>query len=129
MAKVTHAEMEQRIAHVAGLLLDGRTRSYIIKYARTTWDVGSSATDKYIHRASAEITEAARATTEMTSAKIQSNLWEIYRKNITSTPALARAALMDIAKISGLDRMDVNIHVERNFKDASDDDLAKAIHG
>lgn len=129
MAKVTKANMDLRVAEVTRFLLAGHTRSHIIRILGKDWDVGPRQIDEYIHQASENIKEVTKCTAERTLAVLTTNLWTLYRRNRKENPALARQTLMDIAKLHGLEKMNLTLHLERPLKEESDESLLKALGG
>lgn len=127
MAKVTQAAMRVRIKSVQKLLLRGHTRSYLLEYGADKWQIGDRQVDEYIKIATDEIDEINKNSAEHNLALITSNLWKLYRRQLKKEPGSARGILLDIAKLRGLDRIDINLHVERPLKDLSDDQLTAAL--
>jgi len=127
--KATKAAVKTRVEEVIELLLEGRTRSFIIRYGAENWQLAARQVDQYIHEATEEIGEVTKNTAEKTISLLTSSLWSLYRNNKVWHPATARAALMDIAKLHGLDRIDINLHVDRPLKDVSDNELSAIISG
>lgn len=129
MPKATAAELQLRVRKVQKLLLGGRTRGYIIGFAAENWQIGERQVDEYLQLATAELDEANKTSAERNIALITANLWRLFREQVKNSPAIARQALMDIAKIRGLDRLDINLHVDRPLEELSDKDLEKALGG
>lgn len=127
--KATRAAKENRVFVVQELLLDGRTRSFILRYGEVNWKLSTRQMDEYIRLATLEIEEANLGSAERNLALITGNLWDLVRENRIDTPNVSRQALMDIAKLRGLDQVDINLHIERPLKDVSDDELAAAAAG
>lgn len=111
------------------MLLDGRTRSDVLRHAEQAWDISERQADEYIRQATAAIDEANAATTEHHLALITSNLWGLYRSQIKKAPGQARQVLLDIAKLRGLENNNMTVRIERPHKEASDEELAAVIGG
>lgn len=124
--KATRAEKENRALAVQELLLDGRSRSFILDYGAENWKLSTRQMDEYIRIATQELTQANEKSAEHNLALITGNLWGLVRENRAMTPNVSRQALMDIAKLRGLDQVDINLHVDRPLKDVSDEELAAA---
>lgn len=129
MAKATQAELSVRLEQVTELLLDGHSRTHIQRASAEAWGLSTRQIDEYIRLATEEIEEINQASIEKHLALITRNLWSIYRSTRATEPSTARMALMDIAKLRGLDKTELTLKVIRKHKDATDDELAKAIGG
>lgn len=127
--RATHVGLGERIQIVGKMLLEGRTRSSILRYSKSEWKRSVRQTDEYIKRATAEIDEANQASAERNLALITANLWKLYRSNFHGDPSVARHALMDIAKLRGLEKLELSITVERPLKELTDDALEAALSG
>lgn len=114
-AKATEAETIQRLSEVKSLLLQGKTRSDILEYAGK-WAIERSRTDELIARATEQIQEIAQADTASDISVILRNLWDIINANKATNPQVARQALMDIAKLRGMDQTTVNHTFKRDEK-------------
>lgn len=116
-----------RITQVQELLLSGQTRKQILRHAAEHWKLAERQVDDYIAKATEEIEEANASSAERHLALITANLWVLYRDN-RSSPSLARELLMDIAKLRGVDKEEMTLHL-RKYTGASDDDLISAAVG
>lgn len=125
MAKSTQVTYNQRVSEVVDLLLDGRTRSFILQYAtNSNWGISDAQVDKYIGEANKQISEVNQGSIEESLALIMTNLLDLYRSHKKSSPDLARKIMMDIAKLRGLDQNTVLLKVEaRDLESTSDADL------
>lgn len=118
--KATNVQIIQRLSEVKTLLLQGKTRSEIQRYATNqNWGVGSDQVDKYMSEATREIKEVVQQDSSTDISILIANLWDIINKNKSTNPQVARQALMDIAKLRGMDQVTVNHTFKR------DEDLAK----
>lgn len=126
--RATSVDFLDRVNRVRALLLQGHTRPQILRHALSAWNVGERQADNYIAEASKEIEAINLNSAERNMALVTSNLWRIYRKNLASSPGLARQALMDIAKLRGLEKEDITVTI-RGHKDASDEEITKAAKG
>ena len=117
----------QRVTEVQALLLEGFTRSSILQYAsKKRWSVSDRSVDEYISKAWLNIKEINQATLQENMAIITGKLWEVYRKASKAQDLTEqRQALMAIAKIKGLDTLNVNMVVEdqRELAQMSDQEL------
>lgn len=127
--KSTRVVKESRVETVQKMLLEGQSRGAILRHAAQAWEIGDRQVDQYIHEASAWIDEANQNTAERNLALITTNLWEMFREHKIFTPNVARQALMDVARLRGLDKVDIDLNIIRTHKDASDEDLDKALRG
>lgn len=119
--------MKVRVEAVCELLLNGYTRAYILDYAEDHWKVAERQVDEYIALATLKIEEITTNSAENCLAIITSNLWSLYRRWVKREPGNARMILLDLAKLRGLDRIQLDIKVDRPLKDLSNEELAKAI--
>lgn len=129
--KSTKAQIEQRLKEVQELLLDGRTRSFIVQYG-SKWQVSDRQIDDYIAQATAIIKEINLASVQDNLALITANQWTLYRKAITDNNIpVARQLLMDLAKLRGLDQATINHIIEdkRELSNLSNADLEKLLEG
>lgn len=125
----TTAEFQSRVIAVLELLLQGYSRSHVVRHGATAWKVGARQVDNYIQAANKEIDEANANSAERNLALITSNLWNLYRTNNYLHPSTARLALMNIAKLRGVDKLDFSGSFERPLKDMTDEDLNAALGG
>ena len=128
--KSTNAEIIQRLSEIKDLLLSGQTRSDIQRYATNqNWGVGPDQVDKYMSQATKEIQEVAQADATTDISVLIRNLWDLVNKNKSTNPNVARQALMDIAKLRGMDQTTVNHTFKRDEKLASlsEDEFEKAM--
>ena len=127
-SKSTQAELIQRLSEVKTLLLQGQTRSDILQYA-SKWNISERQVQDYIAQATAQIQEVAQADLATDISVIVRNLWDIINANKATNPQVARQALMDIAKIRGMDQTTVNHIFKRDEKPAalSEDEFEKAM--
>lgn len=121
----TQASVSVRIAEVTRMLLSGKSRAEIVEYALETWSVKTRQADEYIATATSRIEEANKNEAPRNLALITAALWDIAAGNRISEPDVSRKALMDIAKLRGLDREELNVNV-RHHKDADDSELERA---
>lgn len=129
--KSTKAEIDQRLKEVQELLLEGRTRSYIVQYG-SKWQVVDRQIDDYIAQATALIKEINLASVQDNLALITANQWTLYRTAIKDNNIpVARQLLMDLAKLRGLDQATINHVIEdkRELADLSNADLEKMLEG
>lgn len=125
--KATKVEKKAREIVVLDLLLDGQTRSFIVRFGAENWQLHERQMDQYIQDATLQITEANKNSAEENLALVTANLWDLVRDNKVATPNVSRQALMDIAKLRGLDKAELTVLIKRNHKHASDEELAAAI--
>ena len=104
MAKATNAEIDQRLTEVQELLLEGRTRHFIVQHG-SKWNISNRQIDDYISQATALIKEINAASVQDNMARITTNLWKLYRAAQASTNlSEANKILMNIAKLKGLEQ-------------------------
>lgn len=123
--KSTKAQVNQRVSEVQALLLQGLTRSYILRYA-SKWKVSDRQVDDYIRMATEMIKEVNTATLQDNMGVITANLWGLFRTARTANNvAEAHKILVSIAKLKGLDQSIVNHIIEdkRELADMSDQEL------
>lgn len=128
--KSDKTQVIQRVSEIKALKLQGQTRSDIQRYATNQgWGVGVDQVDKYIGLATAEIQEIAQADAQADISLILRNLWDIINANKINNPAVARQALMDIAKLRGMDQITINHTFKRDEKLASlsEDDFERVM--
>lgn len=124
MSKSTKCELNQRVTEVSSLLLEGRTRSYIVQYG-SKWKVSDRQIDDYISMASKQIKEVNDTTIQDQLAILVQGLWDVYRTAVKEKNlAEQHKALNSLAKIQGLDQNTVLLKVEaRDLESTSDADL------
>lgn len=102
MSKGTNAEVSQRVLEVQGLLLEGRTRHFILQYS-AKWQLEERQVDNYIAQATALIKEINSLSAADNLALITMNQWTLFRNAVRDGEGeQARKILMDIAKVRGL---------------------------
>lgn len=124
--KSTNAEVNQRVETVQELILEGRTRSYIVRYCSTHYNVGSRQVDDYISKATQILKEVNAATLQENMSVITNSLWQLFReareaKNIQEQHKI----LMSLSKLKGLDQTTVNHVIEdkRELSGMSNEEL------
>jgi hypothetical protein len=124
-AKSTVVEIYQRVSEVQALLLEGRTRSYILRYGTEKWKVSEGMIDRYIVDANAIVEEINHNTSAQNLSRITNSLYDLYRRAIHANElGEARQALMSIAKLRGLDIQQISHTIEkRDLATMSDDDI------
>ena len=127
--KSTDAEVEERVTEVQKLLLNGYTRPYIAEMALRKWDLALRMTDEYIKRATENIKAINQTVREDNLALVTTNLWDLFRNcKDRGEYGEARKAIMDIAKLRGLDIQVVEHFVnERPLESLSDEELNKVL--
>lgn len=120
----TSSEVENRVSEVCVLLLEGKTRTQILKKC-AKWKTTNRQIDSYIAEAKAEIREINEITREDALAFVSSNLVDIYlRAKLDGNIGEARKILMDFAKVKGLEQTTINHTINnRPLKDMSDVEL------
>jgi len=79
MARITKAELDERVTKVAELLLKGASRSKILRYsAESGWNVKTRQVEDYITKATARIIEDNKTDTETEIAKAQARYNDLY---------------------------------------------------
>lgn len=129
--KSTQAEYNQRVAEVQALLLEGRTRAFIIQYG-AKWKVVDRQVDDYISEANFIIKEINNVTLQENLSLITTNLWNLYRSSLSSgNISEANKILMNIAKLRGLNENTINLTLQdkREHQDLSDEALDKLLNG
>lgn len=129
--KSTQAEYNQRVAEVQVLLLEGRTRAFIIQYG-AKWKVVDRQVDDYISEANFIIKEINNVTLQENLSLITTNLWNLYRSSLSSgNISEANKILMNIAKLRGLNENTINLTLQdkREHQDLSDEALDKLLNG
>ncbi len=102
--KSTKIVVNQRIQKIVKWYSLGYTYSQIHQFgAEEGWGLHRRSIDDYITAAIKLVNEHSRETTKESASLIISNLWYLYRMNISKNPnsAVARLCLMDIAKMTG----------------------------
>jgi len=127
--KCTDAEVEVRVTEIQKLLLNGFTRPYIVEMANRKWGIALRTTDEYIKRATENIKAINQTAREDNLALVTTNLWDLFRScKEMGELGEARKAIMDIAKLRGLDVQLVEHFVnERPLESVSDEELDKVL--
>jgi len=127
--KSTVAEINARVSEVTAWMLDGDTRSDIVRHG-SKWGVSSRQIDDYMAMATAAIKEVNQLTLQENQGTILRNLWQLFKESrIEGDRAEQHKVLMSIAKLKGLDQMTVNHVIEdkRELSDMSDEQLEAII--
>lgn len=127
--RASDAEIQLREAKAKEMLLDGFTRAEIVRECSKLYGVSARQIDDYIKVAREEIAEINQVDAKETLSTILKNQWKLFRKAVLKdNDQLARQILMDIAKLKGLEQINVNHVIEqREFKDISDEELDKLL--
>lgn len=127
--KSTDAEVSARVTTVTGYLMDGYTKSDIIRFT-SSWSVSSRQIETYIAQATAAIKEVNQLTLQENQGMILRNLWQLFKDaRIAEDRPEQHKVLMSIAKLKGLDQMTVNHFIEdkRELAEMSDEELEAII--
>lgn len=130
LIKCTDAQMEDRVEKVLSLLMMGRPRSYVVRYAAKEWGIASRTVDKLLAKAKEELKEINKGTREENIEQIMANFWYIYRRAMEKHEYnLALSVLKEVAKVKGLNEVLVTHTIEdkRDIIDVSDQDLEKSL--
>lgn len=123
--KSTDAEIDIRVCEVQELLLNGETRSSIVRYG-SKWQISSRQIDDYIAAAKLLIKEINSTSTKEYIALLSRNLWKTFRVSMSSGDmAEANKSLMNLAKINGVGEESLSVVVTEidNLTQFSDDDI------
>lgn len=124
--KSTKVEIDQRVSEIQGLILDGYTKTHLVRYGSSKWKVSERQVEDYISMARKVLAETNQATLEDNLALVTSNLWELFRANKASGNITeCHKILMSLAKIRGLDQSTINHVIEdkRELSEMSDEQL------
>jgi hypothetical protein len=132
----------QRVAEVVAWMLEGHTRAGILRNAsESEWGVSSRSVDSYMKKARAVLDEQFKKDLPHQLNAIIRNLDAIYHRAFhVGTKKwgkdgafwtefdyhVARAALMDKAKLLGLVKNTLQIEDEREYEDEKEEDLIAA---
>lgn len=120
-------EVEQRINQVFEWNLLAYSRRQIIQFAADLgWDFTDRTIDTYIAEAKRRLIEMNKDTQEEDLSRIISLLWDNYR---AAEPRDKPSILRDIAKLKGLDQINLHVKIERPLKEMKDEELEKALFG
>lgn len=119
----TQSEMAKRVEKIGILLVEGRSRPYILEFCAKKYKLADRATDEIIKRASEEILELGKVGIEDARARVLEGFYSQYRK-CSKSPGTASDILQKIAKIYGLEQ--IRIKVDRPLEEAGDEDLEQA---
>lgn len=127
MARSPDFEVEKRIHQVFEWNLLAYSRRQILQFSTDLgWGLEERQIDNYIAEAKRRLVEMNRDTQEEDLSRILSLLWENYR---AAEPRDRPAILRDIAKLKGLDQINLNVKFERPLKELKDEELEKALFG
>jgi len=119
-----------RTDSVAELILQGKTRHFIIEYTRRTYNIGRASADVLIAKASKQIQEINLVSAEKTLAQLTHALWKVYDRALAANDfAPSVSALREIAKLKGLDQITINHRIERELIDITEADLEAVLEG
>ena len=106
MAKITKAELENRVAQVTDLLLKGATREIILQYAsnpRQNWQVSDRMIDNYMAKAREKIESSGAFDRDFEIAKSNARFEYLYMQSVGGKDfKTARAVEVDRGKLLGL---------------------------
>ena len=108
--RIPDAELEQRVARVANLLLDGLTRRQIVGICGEEMKVSSGTVDRYIAQANAQIADAHHADLKAELAKSIDKLIR-YQQSCLVNGDMKTAVDIEkqLNKLHGLDRQQVEV--------------------
>jgi len=125
----TDLQVFDRILQVQQYLLNGYTRSEVIRFITSDHRVGEDQVDKYIASARMLNNEINKVTAEENLTLLTKNMWSLYRSCINSDNlSEANKVLMNIAKRRGLDQITLVIEDKRELQGLSDEELEAAIY-
>lgn len=115
------AIVEERINQVFKWNLVAYSSREILQFASEAgWDVSERAVAAYIAEAKRRLIEMNQDTQAEDLSRILSLYWDLFREAETRDRPLI---LRDIAKLKGLDQINVNVKFDRPLKELSDLDL------
>jgi hypothetical protein len=120
--RANSAEHEKRVTDVESWLLDGLTRTQVLKKAKG-WGVTDRQVDDYIAEAKGVIKEINLADRDENMSLVTKNLWDLYRFQRINDPGEARKILMDIAELRGLKETTIQHFVNERPLQQIEDDL------
>ena len=116
MAKSTKAEVERRVSLVAGMLVEGRSRSQICAYALENWGVSDSQTDRYAVRARELIRDECREDFAYECALARRRLDDLYARSLDAGDLrTALSVVRETVELEGL--------ATKNMSEETDADL------
>lgn len=126
--RATDLQVFNRVLEVQAMLLDGYTRSEVIRFITASHKVGEDQIDKYIAKAKDLNREVNLVTAAENLDLITKNLWNIYRQCMkTDNLSEANKVLMNIAKLRGLEQISIVIEDKREYEHLTDEELEAAI--
>lgn len=109
-------------------LLDGRCRTEIIEYVRNSFFLERAQADNLIADAKKEIREASQGTIEESAEVLMACFWDVYRKAKDNPDNyFGLQALKEMARLKGLDTINIFIKEDRLPKDISCETLVDLI--
>jgi len=112
MPKGTNAEVAQRVQAVREWLLEGNTRSDILRYT-TSWKITDRTVDEYMARATDEIKEINDIDFKTNRSLVLKNLWETYGRAKEAKNLKEQKGILDsIARICGLEKLVIEVKDE-----------------
>lgn len=130
-SKSTQAELSLRVSEIQSLILQGYTRSHILKHA-SKWNLSDTQVDLYTAKAKEQIKEINQASLQDNLAVITTNQFQLFiQAKKDGNLAVARQLLMDLAKLKGLEQSTINHIIEdkRELETLSDDELSSILDG
>jgi hypothetical protein len=105
MARITKAELENRVTQVTDLLLKGAKRAQILQFAgKLNWDVSDSMVDKYIGQATEAIRESAVVDRDYEVALAKERYEYLYTQSVSGKDYRgALSVIQSKSKLLGLD--------------------------
>ena len=105
MARITKAELENRVTQVTDLLLKGAKRAQILQFAvKMGWNVSDSMVDKYIGQATEAIKESAVIDREWEVALAKQRYEYLYIQSVSGKDLRGALSVVQAkSKLLGLD--------------------------
>ena len=105
MARITKAELENRVTQVTDLLLKGAKRGQILQYvAKLGWDVNDRMVDNYIQKATEAIKESAVIDREWEVALAKQRYEYLYTQSVSGKDLRGALSVVQAkSKLLGLD--------------------------
>jgi len=101
--KGTHAEIEERVTVVYGLLVHGASREEILRHGSETWQLTTRQVEDYLSRANKRFAALAAFVREEELGKVRSRLEFLYGRNVKAQDfKAARDVVNDVVDLLGL---------------------------
>lgn len=116
MSKSSKYIVNQRIADVSEMLIEGRSRGFIVQFGSDNWNIGERQVDKYISKAREVVKGGVIRNLEFDYAKAVRRYESLYQKAMENEDyRLALSVNKEIVNLQGLSKIQIEHSTNVNF--------------